>query len=59
MFQVTVVTKRTVSLDIPATGVEEARETIYNMSHEELDEYIEESGSYVEYERTVTEVRSD
>lgn len=59
MFQVTVVTKRTVSLDISADNIDEAREAIYSMSHEELDEYIEDSGAYIEYERIVTEVNSE
>ena len=58
MFQVTVLIKKTILLDIGASDDEEAKEAVYNMSHTELDEYIQDTDADVEIERTVTEVRN-
>jgi len=56
MYLVTVEIKTTVVLDISAGSTEDAREEVYNMTHEELAERIEDAGLSVEIDREVTEV---
>ena len=57
MFQVTVIVTKTMTLNVLASDKEEAEEIVYNLTHDELDEY--EDTADMEIERRVIGVKDE